>query len=308
MNELRLRVLGSAAGGGFPQWNCTCRQCQAVRIGDSRYQARTQSSVALSRDAKTWALINASPDLLTQFKAHLPPNPSAHARKSGVGGVVLMDAQVDHVTGLVMLRENAQPIELHATPEVLSDLSGGFPILPLLSHYCGVQTHVIDLANPSIRWPWLPDARLALQPLPSKPPPYSRWRENPRPGDNLGLLMINELSGKSAFYAPGLGQMTEQTWQSLSSADIVLVDGTFWDDDEMIQQGLGQKTAQAMGHLALSGSTGLLKTLSELPAATRKILIHINNSNPILCADSPQRHQLDQLGVEVAYDGMEIFF
>lgn len=306
--QLRIRILGSAAGGGFPQWNCGCLQCEAVRAGDDRYTARTQSSIALSRDERSWLLVNASPDLLTQFKDNLPPSAGSDPRRSHIASVLLMDAQIDHITGLIMLRENNRPIELCATPEVLSDLTEAFPVLPLLSHYCGVNSRQIDLAGPELTWPWLTETAIQVQSLNSKPPPYSRWRHDPRPGDNLGITVFNKSSGQTLFYAPSLGEMTEDTWDALNRADIVLVDGTFWTNDEMVRQGLGTKSAQSMGHLALSGQNGLLTYLAKLPQTTRKVLIHINNSNPILCTDSIERQILDRLRIEIAHDGMEILF
>ena len=318
MQQTRLLVVGSAAGGGFPQWNCNCENCHAVRSGDARYQARTQSSIAWSRDGDNWLLLNASPDILTQVQRLPPLQPKTGrygtgTRGTGIAGVLLMDAQIDHVSGLAMLREHTKALPIYATTEVLAELSDGFPLIKLLSHYCGVEEHVIkpDSSDPSSRhvtFPWLPDAHVAPVPLQSKPPPYSAWRNNPRPGDNLGVMLVNELTDKRLFYAPGLGQVDEAVWQCLVDADIVLVDGTFWTDDEMIVQGLGKKTARQMGHLPQSGRGGMIETLQRLPSAARKVLIHINNSNPILCDDSPERRILTDAGIEVAHDGMEIRF
>lgn len=314
MTQTRLIVVGSAAGGGFPQWNCNCQNCAAVRRGDARFQARTQSSVAWSRDGANWLLFNASPDILTQLRQCAPLQPKHGKRDTGIAGVMLMDAQIDHVTGLIMLRENAGKLCLSASREVLEDLSNGFPITSLLAHYCGLELNPIDIhrdtaGGPSaLRWPWLRNAHVQVNPLQSKPPPYSPWRDNPRPGDNLGVMLVNESTGRQLFYAPGLGVIDDVVRERLHAADIVLVDGTFWTDDEMIEQGLGHKLARQMGHLPLSGSGGLIEALRELPPTTRKILIHINNSNPILCNDSPQRQMLSQLGIEVAFDNMEIEF
>lgn len=314
MQQTRLLVVGSAAGGGFPQWNCNCANCQAARAGNPLYPARTQSSVAWSRDGQHWLLINASPDILIQLQRCQPLQPKTGKRDTGIAGVMLMDAQIDHVTGLVMLREHASALPIYATREVFADLSEGFPLIKLLSHYCGTEQHVIepDSNNPSayqpLTWSWLPHAHIEPIALHSKPPPYSSWRHNPRPGDNLGTMLVNELTGQRLFYAPGLGQIDETTWRCLQSANIVLVDGTFWTDDEMITQGLGKKTAHQMGHLPQSGPNAMMQTLQQLPASTRKILIHINNSNPILCEDSQERQILADAGIEVAYDGMEIWF
>ncbi|HEY7803688.1 MAG TPA: pyrroloquinoline quinone biosynthesis protein PqqB [Orrella sp.] len=326
MQQTRLLVVGSAAGGGFPQWNCNCQNCQAVRQNDPRYQVRTQSSVAWSRDGQQWLLLNASPDILVQIQRCQPLQPKSGSRDTGIAAVMLMDAQIDHVTGLLMLREHGQALPLYATREVFSDLSDGFALTKLLSHYCGIEQHIVEptettntadtsdtaLENPcspcSITWPWLPDAHAQAVALQSKPPPYSAWRHQPRVGDNVGVMLVNERTGKRLFYAPGLGHLDATIWQCLQQADVVLVDGTFWTDDEMIVQGLGKKTAQQMGHLPQSGSAGMLEALNELPETTRKILIHINNSNPILNDQGPEREALTQSGIEVAYDGMEIWF
>lgn len=316
MTQTRLLIVGSAAGGGFPQWNCNCSNCAGVRRGDPALTQRTQSSVAWSRDGQHWLLINASPDILTQLQRCNALHPKQGLRDTGISAVMLMDAQIDHVTGLVMLRENANPLPLHATPEVLQDLSTGFPITSLLSHYCGLDLHPLNITTETetatcyepLSWPWLESAHLEAHPLHSKPPPYSPWRNRPRPGDNLGVTLVNEQTGKRLFYAPGLGQIDDATWRCLQAADIVVVDGTFWRDDEMIEQGLGRKTARQMGHLPLSGPDGMLQVLQQLPASTRKVLVHINNSNPILRADSPERQTLTDAGIEVAFDGMEIEF
>lgn len=313
MGQTRLVVVGSAAGGGFPQWNCNCANCAAVRAGDDRFIARTQSSVAWSRDGRHWLLLNASPDILTQLRQCACLHPKSGVRDTGIAAVMLMDAQIDHVTGLVMLRENAHPLPIYASKEVLQDLSDGFPLTKLLSHYCTLQTHSIQIdpstkSSPALRWPWLEGGCIEVHPISSKPPPYSPWRNAPRVGDNLSVMLINEQTGKKLFYAPGLGNIDDHVLDCLQQADIVLVDGTFWTDDEMIAQGLGKKSAKQMGHLPLSGHGGLIDVLQKLPTSTRKILIHINNSNPILRSDSPEREILNQAGIEVAWDNMEIDF
>jgi pyrroloquinoline quinone biosynthesis protein B len=219
-----------------------------------------------------------------------------------------MDAQIDHVTGLLMLRENGRPLPLHATAEVLAELASGFPIVPLLGHYCGVQPEPLPLECGALRWPFLPRAHIAPVALASKPPPYSPWREAPRPGDNIGVTLVNEDTGRRLFYAPGLAEISPAVWRAMQAADVVLVDGTFWRDDEMIRLGLSRKSALDMGHLPQSGPGGMLEHLARLPAGTRKVLIHINNTNPVLREDGPEHAQLAAAGVELAFDGMEIAF
>ena len=300
-----LRVLGSAAGGGFPQWNCNCRNCDGVRNGTLRATPRTQSSIALSDDAQDWVLVNASPDILDQLR-HAPAlQPARQPRDTGIAGVVLMDAQIDHVTGLLMLREHRQALPVYATAAVLQDLGTAFPLTRMLSHYCGLDTHTLSLDDTPFTVPPLHGVMLTPVPLESKAPPYSPNRNAPRRGDNIGLRIVDAATGRRAFYAPGLGRIEPHVLDELQRADVVLVDGTCWRDDEMQQLGFSAKTAADMGHLALSGPGGMIETLDRLPAA-RKILIHINNTNPILVDDSPQRGLLADHGIEVAYDGMEI--
>jgi len=305
---MRIRVLGSSAGGGFPQWNCNCFNCDGLRRGSILAQARTQSSIAVTVDGIDWLLVNASPDVLTQIRATPELQPARTQRDSGIAAVLLMDAQIDHVTGLLMLRERQTPLPLLATPEVLSDITEGFPITRILSHYCGVTLVPLQLEGEFIPVPGLPG--MAIQPvlLSSKPPPYSPFRECPRPGDNMGLLIDNPATGQRVFYAPGLGEMTPALLDLMAQCSIVLVDGTFWTEDEMQRLGLSRKSAAEMGHLPQSGPQGMIAQLDTLPATVRKILIHINNTNPILREDSPERAVLTAHGIEVAFDGMDIAF
>jgi pyrroloquinoline quinone biosynthesis protein B len=303
----RIRVLGSAAGGGFPQWNCNCGNCDGVRRGTLAATPRTQSSIAVSEDGSSWLLVNASPDVLAQIRATPALQPARAPRDTGIGAVLLMDAQIDHVTGLLMLREHRAPLPVYATPEVLDELDSGFPLRRILGHYCTLDTRPVPADGNPWRVPPLPGTTLHAIALDSKPPPYSPHREHPRPGDNIGLRLVSQASGKRVFYAPGLARIEPHVRAELDEADVILVDGTFWTDDEMLRLGLSAKRAQDMGHLAQSGPGGMIAALDASPAA-RKILIHINNTNPILVDDSPQRRELAGHGIEVAYDGMEIAF
>ena len=305
---MHLRVLGSAAGGGFPQWNCNCPNCDGFRRGTLKAQARTQSSIAVSANGQDWLLVNASPDVLAQIRAHPELQPARAVRDSGIACVLLMDAQIDHVTGLLMLRERASPLPLLATPEVLSDIGEGFPITRILSHYCGIQALPLKLDAELQAVPGLPGVALRPVVLSSKPPPYSPFRNCPRPGDNIGLVIENPENGARVFYAPGLGEVTPDLLALMAQCQIVLVDGTFWTEDEMQRLGLSKKTAADMGHLPQSGSQGMIAQLDQLPPGVRKILIHINNTNPILQEDSPERALLDAHGIEVAWDGMQLVF
>jgi pyrroloquinoline quinone biosynthesis protein B len=305
---MRIRVLGSSAGGGFPQWNCNCANCDGLRHGRIKARARTQSSIAVTANGLDWLLVNASPDILTQIRDTPDLQPARAVRDSGIAAVLLMDAQIDHVTGLIMLRERGSQLPLLATPEVLSDISSGFPITGILSHYCGVATTELPSDGRTITVEGLPGIEVQTVAIASKPPPYSPFRGNPRAGDNLGLVIQNPVNGARVFYAPGLGAVTPELLKLMSSCSVLLVDGTFWTEDEMITQGLSKKKAAEMGHLPQSGPGGMIEQLDKLPGSIRKILIHINNTNPMLIEDSAERAELTRHGIEVAHDCMDIVF
>ncbi|SAL04123.1 pyrroloquinoline quinone biosynthesis protein PqqB [Caballeronia arationis] len=302
---MKIKVLGSSAGGGFPQWNCNCRNCDGVRKRTLRATPHTQSSIAISETGHDWLLVNASPDILAQIAANPELQPARRPRDSGIAAVLAIDAQIDHVTGLLMLRERDTPLPLYVTDPVWQDLSTGFPITSILSHYCGVERHRIALDKEALSVPALPNVRIDALPLTSKAPPYSPHREAPERGDNIGLIFTDTVSNKRVFYAPGLGAIEPHVYEAMSNADLILVDGTLWTDDEMIRLGLSKKTGADMGHLAQSGAGGMIEVLDSIdrPGA-RKVLIHINNTNPILVEDGPERRILAEHGIEVASDGM----
>ena len=303
---MRLRVLGSSAGGGFPQWNCNCENCLGWRQGRIQAQARTQSSVAITSNDQDWLLINASPDILQQLRENPPLHQARQVRDSGIAAALVIDAQIDHTTGLLMLRERGAPLPLYATPEVLEDLHDGYGLTRVLSHYAGFDLRPIALDGQALNVPFLNGVALTPVPLTSQPPPYSPHRGKPRPGDTIGLMMHDQASGQRLFYAPGLGLMEPSVQAAMQAADVVLVDGTFWTEDEMVKNGLSKKMAAEMGHLPQSGAGGMIAHLDALPAGKRKILIHINNTNPILREDSAERAVLTAHGIEVAEDGMEL--
>lgn len=305
---MKILVLGSAAGGGFPQWNCNCPNCQGVRKGSIRARARTQSSIAVSSDGVDWILINASPDILSQIRANPVLQPERGTRDTGIRAVVLMDAQIDHVTGLLMLREG-RPLPLYCTASVWDDLSNGLPLAKVLSHYCGLLWQPLpahrSAHEPCIRVPGFDDIGFTPLSLKSKAPPYSPKRDTPGADDNIGLLIEDRTTGQKLFYAPGLAEIEPHIDEAMRMADCVLVDGTLWTEDEMIRLGLSRKTASDMGHLPQSGPHGMIAALDAL-GTRRKILIHINNSNPILNEDSQEASILKNHGIETAFDGMEI--
>ena len=278
-----------------------------MRNGTVRAAPRTQSSIAVcGSDTAEWALVNVSPDILTQLKAHPDLQPARAPRDSSVAGIVLVDAQIDHTAGLFMLRESTRPLAVWCTDAAYADLTDGNPVFRVLGHYCRVDRRAMDCAGGEFSVDGVPRVRWRAVAVAAKPAPYSPHRGAPIAGDNVALVIGDAASGRTAVYAPGLGAIEPALWSALESAACVLVDGTFWSDEEMVVQGLSVKRARDLGHLPQSGAGGMLEWLAKLPRATRRILIHVNNTNPILDEDSPERATLERAGVEVAWDGMEI--
>src|SRR5579872_184631 len=249
---MKVRVLGSAAGGGFPQWNCNCRNCAGLRSGTLRARARTQSSIAIRADdaqedpaggenAASWILVNASPDILAQLRAHPDFQPARRARDTAIAAIVLVDGQIDHTTGLYMLRESARAWPLWCTDAVYADLTRGNPIIEVLSHYCRVERRPMSLDGCGFVIDGVPNLRWHALPVAGKPAPYSPNRDSPVPGDNVALVIADERSRKSALYAPGLAAVSDPIRRAMESAACVLVDGTFWSDEEMLRLGLSRK-------------------------------------------------------------------
>jgi pyrroloquinoline quinone biosynthesis protein B len=296
------RVLGSAAGGGFPQWNCACPPCRAVRDGSRPARPRTQSSVAVSPDYRRWFLLNASPDIHAQiesFPALHPARGPAGNRLVPLQAVLVTDAELDHTLGLLLLRE-AGGVVLHATEMTRDTLYDGTSVLRTLEAYAPVQWQ-----------PVVPDADVPLADGLSyrafDVPTRKRARFGPAEGKGrvVGYRLTDERSGRSLVYLPGVQELTAEVRAQLDGCACLLVDGTCWHDDELIRLGLAGKTAREMGHLPIGGPGGSLEQLSPLPIE-RKIYLHINNTNPILLEDSPERRIAGQHGMEVAEDGLEL--
>ncbi|WP_375038431.1 pyrroloquinoline quinone biosynthesis protein PqqB [Acinetobacter sp. RW6] len=297
-------VLGSAAGGGFPQWNCNCPNCHGVRTGTIQAKPRTQSSIAVSENGTDWVLLNASPDIRQQLFEFKAAQPARKLRDTGITSVILMDSQLDHTTGLLTLREGC-PMNVWCTEMVHQDLTSGFPVFNMLKHWNGgLQYHEI---NPKQAFKIDGFENLEFIPLiiKSAAPPYSPHRNDPHDGDNIALIIKDHKTQKQLFYAPGLGKIDDQIMQIMQSSDCIMIDGTLWTDDEMQQTGVGKKTGREMGHLHISGEGGSLSYLNQL-STPKKVLIHINNTNPILNENSSQFAELKANGVEVSYDGMQI--
>lgn len=302
---MQIHVLGSGAGGGFPQWNCNCENCKGVRAGTIKATPRTQSSIAVSANGTDWILFNASPDIKVQLD-HFPAlQPARKVRDTAITAIVITDAQIDHVTGLLTLREHDKPWDIYCTDAVKDDLTTGFPVFNILGHFRGINHHEIMTDQKPFTIPTAEGIEFTAVPLLSNAPPYSPHRDNTVPGDNVGMLIKDTRTGKSLFYAPGLGVAEDHVMEYMRHADCILVDGTVWTDDEMSKEGISNKRASEMGHLDQSSDGGIMSILNAMEKP-RKILIHINNTNPILNEDSPQRATLNKAGIELAFDGMDI--
>ncbi|MBM6621060.1 pyrroloquinoline quinone biosynthesis protein PqqB [Micrococcaceae bacterium RIT802] len=293
-----VRVLGSAAGGGFPQWNCSCPQCRAARSGSRPCTQRSQSSIAVSADREQWFLLNASPDIQSQIRAF----PALHADDGSVGrlqAVLLTDAELDHTLGLLLMREG-RGLEVHATESVHETLTTGTGILRTLEAYCPVTWQPVVPGSEAALGEGL--SYCAFE-VPTKK--RMRFTGAAPNGRVVGVRITETISRRSLVYLPCVQQLTPEILDELGDCSVLLVDGSFWRDDEMPSLGLANKTSRDMGHVPIEGPGGSLELLSPL-SIDRKIYTHINNTNPILLDDSPERMNLDRLGMEVAVDGLEI--
>lgn len=302
---MKIQVLGSGAGGGLPQFNCNCDNCKAYREGKKSVKRRTQSSIALSEDGEDWVLCNASPDILEQIHNSPFLHPK-EKRETKIKAVVLNDAQIDHTTGLLMLREGC-PHQVYCTKEVHEDLNTSFPIFNMLTHWNGggLKWNEIVPNNQAFTIPVMPNHEFYAVPLISNAPPYSKYRDIPRDGDNIGIIVVNKKTNKKLFYLPGLGVLENHVFEAMKDADVILIEGTLWTNDEMIKGNFSSKLGTDMGHMPLSGEGGLIEVLDTLEKP-RKILIHINNTNPILDEENDEYKELISHGIEVSYDGMSI--
>jgi pyrroloquinoline quinone biosynthesis protein B len=302
---LQIHLLGTGAGGGFPQWNCNCHNCKRLRSGEIKSSARTQSSITISGNGEDWVLFNASPDIRAQIESFPPLQPARKVRDTGICSIVLCDAQIDHTTGLIIMREHDKPWDVYCTAAVHEDMTTGYPIFNMLGHFRGVNWHEVKTDQSSFTIPKADNLIFTAVPLKSEAPPFSPHRHNTVAGDNIGFRVEDTSTGKNLFYAPGLGEIEEHVVEYMADADCILIDGTVWTDDEMSNEGISDKRAKEMGHLDQSSEGGIMSILAPL-TKPRKILIHINNTNPILDEESPQRAALNEAGIEVSYDGMDI--
>jgi pyrroloquinoline quinone biosynthesis protein B len=306
---LRIVVLGAAAGGGVPQWNCGCRVCLAARTGHPELGS-TQASIAVSADGDHWFLINASPDLRQQLIATPQLHPKAgKLRHSPIAGVILTNGEIDAVAGLLSMRESS-PFTIYAHAKVLAILSAN-SIFNVLSAK-NVARQPIEV-NEAFE-PALPDgSRSGIEILPFAVSGKSAWylEGNAHPGgdadagDTLGLRIGDKATGKYLYFIAACAGVTDDLRSRLAGAPLVFFDGTVWRDDELIAAGLGSKTGQSMGHIAMSGDHGAIEALAPLDIG-RKMFLHINNSNPVLLRDSAERRAAEQAGWQIPADGTEI--
>ena len=293
-----VRVLGSAAGGGFPQWNCTCPQCRAVRTGSRPCVPRSQSSIAVSTDRQKWFLFNASPDIQSQIESFPDLHPD-EGRVVRLQAVLLTDAELDHTLGLLLMREG-RGLEVHATESVHETLTTGSGLLKTLEAYCPVKWQPV---LPGTDVP-LGDG-LSYRAFDVPTDKRMRFPGAATHGRVVGYRVTDTSSGRSLVYLPCVQQLTPDVLEELADCSGLLIDGTCWRDDELPRLGLASKTSRGMGHVPIDGPGCSLEQLSPLPI-DRKVYIHINNTNPILLEDSPQRRFLDRHGMQVAADGLEL--
>ena len=296
---MHVRILGSAAGGGFPQWNCSCLTCEAARTGARPAERRTQSSIAVRGSTGPWFLVNASPDLRQQIE-FLTSERNDGLRATPFAAVLLTDAEIDHTAGLLLLRESSVPIQVYSSDAVRGALTDGYPVLRMLELYCGIGWSPLE---PGVRIP-LPGSSLDVEAFSTGGDAPLYLDDGAEAPEAFGLTFRDAESDGVLTYAPGLARLDEAILSRLDASDCVLVDGTFWRDDEMIALGIGSRTARDMGHVPLDGEDGSLAALGRVRART--ILVHVNNTNPILLDDSPERAAVGASGVEVGRDGMEI--
>ncbi|MGH7354793.1 MAG: pyrroloquinoline quinone biosynthesis protein PqqB [Candidatus Rokuibacteriota bacterium] len=295
-----IRVLGSAAGGGFPQWNCGCANCRGVRDGSLKALPRSQESVAVSADGERWLLLNASPEIRQQIESFPPLHPRA-ARHSPIAAILLTNGDLDHCLGLLSLRES-QPLVVYATERVRRGFTEG-----------NVLYRTLERTPEQVTWRALKLGReedlggllVEAVPVPGKLPIHLESVFAPDPEDGVGFRIRAGASGRTLAYFSGVAAVTDDVLDALDGADCVLFDGTFWSDDELPSQGLGGKRAAEMAHVPIGGAGGSLAALSGISVG-RRIYIHINNTNPILREDSAERVAVVASGWEVAWDGMEI--
>ena len=302
-----IRVLGSAAGGGFPQWNCGCPNCRGVRSGDLRATARSQECVAVSADGDRWFLLNCSPEIRQQIESFPPLHPRG-PRHSPIAAILLTNGDLDHCLGLLSLRES-HPLVVYATDRLRRGFIDGNVLYRTLDRFPGQVTwralelgREAELADVEGRPAGLLVEAVAV---PGKLPIHLETGAAPDPADSVGFRIRERATGRVLAYLSGVGAVSDAVRRAVEGADCVFFDGTFWSADELPGLGLGTKRAEDMAHLPIGGPEGSLARLNGV-TARRRIFIHLNNTNPLLRDDSPERAHVEAAGWEVARDGMEV--
>ncbi len=304
-HRLHAIVLGSAAGGGVPQWNCRCRVCRLAWDGSGVVRPRTQSSIAVSADGERWLLLNASPDLRQQIWNQPALHPRTGARHSPIEAVLITNGDVDHVTGLLTLRER-QPFALYGTGQTLATIADN-QIFAVLADDV-VTRREVHLGE---RFEPLPGLGIEIFPVPGKVPLWLEGAELAKGTLDTGQIGENTVGvtiaagGARLVYIPGCAHLTAAVKARIEGADALLFDGTLFTDDEMIRAGLGDKTGRRMGHTPISGMDGTMAALGDVTVG-RRIFIHINNTNPVLIETSEERREATSRGWDVSFDGMEL--
>ena len=307
---LRIRVLGAAAGGGFPQWNSNNIASQRARAGDPMAKPCSQSSIAVSANGKEWLVLNASPDIRQQINDNPPLHPRDGLRHSPIAAVLVTNGDIDHVAGLLTLRER-QAFTLYGTRRVLSVLEKNTVFNVLNPDFVAREPFLLDR-------PFKPQSKdghelgLTVEAF-AVPGKVALYLEDESAGpdfgtveeDTVGLKLSDSETGRYFYYLPGCAALPDDLAMRLTGAPLVFFDGTLWRDDEMVSQGAGPKTGQRMGHMSMAGPNGTISRFSSLKVS-RKIFIHINNTNPVLLGDAPERAEAEAAGWEIAHDGMEI--
>jgi pyrroloquinoline quinone biosynthesis protein B len=291
ISEYKIKILGTSAGGGLPQWNCNCDNCDDAR--NQVIPSRTQSSIAITNGSE-WTLVNASPDINKQINENLISY-SDDIRDNRIDNIILVDGQLDHTIGLLNIREG-DPLKIFCTQTVQKQITDEFPIINILKNFCGTELTEIKINTPFVPIPGITVIPIEIK---SNSPKYSKLRDVPAYGSNIGLVISSET--KSLFYAPGLLEITEDILNIFNHVDHILIDGTCWTNNELVTANISSSTASDMGHIAQSELISYLKNVTAT-----KTLIHINNTNPILNPESEQYKILEEAGIKVSYDGMEI--
>ncbi|SCA57965.1 Coenzyme PQQ synthesis protein B [Candidatus Terasakiella magnetica] len=307
---LKVLILGSAAGGGFPQWNCNCDNCSKIWAEDPDAVARTQSSLAVTVDDENWFLLNASPDLRQQIQMNKELHPKFGKRHSPIVGAILTNADVDHIGGLLTTRES-HPLAIYATKRVMGVLGGNSLFNILNPEYVDRRDlPVFETTELQYKDGTPSGIEVELFPVPGK---IALYLEDESKGDNfgsvpedtVGIKISSKKSGKHFYYLPGCSAMPDELKDRVRGAEVVFFDGTTWIDEEMIKTGCGVKTGQRMGHMCMDGPEGSIEAFKDLDVK-RKVFIHINNTNPVLLNSSQERKTTIEAGWEIGFDGMEV--